>query len=177
MQKDLLAYSKGFKYLHWVVAALVLAMLSGGFFMQDFSSDMKPLVYMMHKSTGLTILALMLIRLVWIVSTGKPKLPHDIPLWERMLANFVQVFLYASLISMAFSGWVMSTASNKIPVYFGLFRVPLPFVDQSDTLAHWMNSTHKTLAWVLVALVSLHILGALKHWLIQKDDVIKRMLP
>ncbi len=175
--KDVLAYSKGFKYLHWLVAILVLGMLSLGFFLSDLPGAYKLSAYMMHKSIGLTILTLMLLRVIWVLLQGKPKLPETLPLWERVLARGVQHALYVFLILMALSGWLMATASNRIPVYFGWFRVPFPGLSPSDTLARFMNQTHGVIAWVLLALVSLHIAGALKHALIQKDDLLKRMLP
>jgi cytochrome b561 len=175
--KDVLTYTQGFKYLHWVVAVLVLGMLLVGFFLSDMPGAVKPLMYMLHKSIGLTLLGLMLIRAVWVMYTGKPKLPVSVPKWECLLAGTVQYGLYLFLIAMALSGWLMATASNKIPVYFGWFRVPFPGLSPNEKLADWMYSTHGTIAWVLLALVGLHIVGALKHGLIQKDDVLTRMLP
>jgi cytochrome b561 len=170
-------YSRAFKYLHWVVALLVLGMLGVGFFLGDIPSAFKPTAYMLHKSVGLTLLALMIVRAIWMARVGKPPLPAETPRWECFLAQGVQVGLYVFLIAMALSGWLMATASNKIPVYFGWFRVPFPGLSPSDALAQWMNKTHYVVAFILLALVSLHIAGALKHWLIQKDDVFKRMLP
>ncbi len=175
--KDVVNYSAGFKWLHWVVACLVLGMLGVGFFLTDMPSAFKATAYMLHKSIGLTILILMLVRIVWIMFTGKPKLPDTTPKWEHFLANSVQYALYAFLIAMALSGWLMATASNKIPVYFGWFSVPFPALLPNERLADWMYSAHGTIAWILLGLVGLHIAGALKHWLIQKDDVLTRMLP
>ncbi len=177
MTKDVISYPTGFKWLHWLAALLVFGMLGVGFFLSDVPSEFKGTAYMLHKSTGLTILALMLIRLVWISSSGKPKLPESTPKWECFLASSVQHALYLFLVAMALSGWLMATASNKIPVYFGWFRVPFPGVTPNETLAEWMYDTHGVIAWILLGLVGLHIAGALKHWLIQKDDVLDRMLP
>jgi cytochrome b561 len=175
--KDVLVYSKGFKWLHWLVAILVLGMLAVGFFLSDMPSGFKATAYMLHKSTGLTILGLMLVRAVWMIVSGKPKLPESVPKWECFLASAEQYALYVFLIAMALSGWLMATASNKIPVYFGWFRVPFPGLLPNEKLADWMYSTHGTLAWIVLGLVFLHIAGALQHWLIQKDDVLTRMLP
>jgi cytochrome b561 len=175
--KDVVTYSGGFKCLHWLVAMLVLAMLGLGFFLGDMPSVLKATAYMLHKSTGLTILGLMLIRVVWIWGAGKPRLPETVPFWERVLASIIQYALYVFLIAMALSGWLMATASNKIPVYFGWFPVPFPGLSPNEILADWMYSAHGVIAWILVCLVGLHMAGALKHWLIQKDDVLQRMLP
>ncbi|MCH9689610.1 MAG: cytochrome b [Gammaproteobacteria bacterium] len=175
--KDVKNYSTGFKYLHWLVAVLVLGMLGLGFFLADLPKEMKVQAYMLHKSIGLTILCLMLVRVVWIVLSGKPKLPDATPKWEGYLASLVQYGLYLFLISMALSGWLMATASNKIPVYFNWFSVPFPGLSPNEKIADWMYSTHGVIAWILLGLVGLHIAGALKHWLIQKDDVLTRMMP
>ncbi|MDX2346127.1 MAG: cytochrome b [Legionella sp.] len=174
---DVVVYSIGFKYLHWFVAILVFGMLGFGFFLSDMPSAFKAMAYMLHKSVGLTILGLMLVRLVWMLLAGKPKLPSSTPKWECFLAGAVQYALYLFLITMALSGWLMATASNKIPVYFGWFRVPFPALAPNENLADWMYTTHGTIAWILSSLVALHIAGALKHWLIQNDDVLTRMLP
>ncbi len=174
---EVTTYSTGFKWLHWLVACLVLGMLAAGFFLGNLPSSFKPVAYMLHKSTGLTLLVLMLIRAVWLILSGKPKLPESIPKWECFLASSVQYALYIGLIAMALSGWLMATAANKIPVYFGWFRVPFPAISPNEQLAGWMHNTHGNIAWILVGLVTLHMAGALKHWLIQKDEILRRMLP
>lgn len=175
--KDVQQYSQGFKYLHWLVALLVLSMLGFGFFLGDLPSSIKPMAYMLHKSTGLTLLALMLLRLIWVVRLKKPLLPEAMPRWECFLARFVQYSLYVFLIAMPLSGWLMATASNKIPVYFGWFRVPFPGILPDKALAHWMREAHYYIAFILLGLVILHVAGALKHRFIDKDDVLNSMMP
>ena len=175
--KDVQQYSQGFKYLHWLVALLVIGMLGFGFFLGDLPSSLKPMAYMLHKSTGITLLALMLLRLVWVVCSGKPVLPAAMPRWECFLARFVQYGLYLFLISMPLSGWLMATASNKIPVYFGWFSVPFPGILPDEALAHWMSDAHYFIAFILLGLVALHVAGALKHRFIDKDDVLNSMMP
>lgn len=176
-QKQTAVYTKPYKYLHWVLALLIIAMLSFGFFMGDMPKAWKGTVYMLHKSTGLSILALIMLRLVLLWHHGKPKLPGYISVWERLLATSVQHALYVATIAMALSGWIMATASNKVPIFLGLFRVPCPFVPENEVLAAVMNTSHKTLAWILLGLVGLHICGALKHYFIDKDDILSRMIP
>ena len=175
--KDVQQYSKGFKYLHWLVALLVLCMLGFGFLLGYLPGSIKPDAYMIHKSIGLTLLALMLIRLLWILYSGKPALPEYVSRWECFLARAVQHSLYLGLIAMPLCGWVMATASNKIPVYFGWFRVPFPGILPDKVLAHWMSEAHYVIAFILLGLIALHIAGALKHRFIDKDDVLNRMMP
>jgi len=71
----------------------------------------------------------------------------------------------------------MATASNKIPVYLGWFRVPFPGILPDKVLAHWMSEAHYVIAFILLGLIALHIAGALKHRFIDKDDVLNRMMP
>jgi len=175
--KDVLAYSQGFKYLHWLVALLVFGMLFVGFLLGYLPSAIKPTAYMLHKSVGLTLLGLMLLRLIWVVCLKKPALPEAMPRWEYLLARFVQHSLYLFLFAMPLSGWLMATASNKIPVYFGWLRVPFPGILPDKALAHWMSEAHYFIAYILLGLIALHTVGALKHRFIDKDDVLNSMMP
>lgn len=167
------AVSRG---LHWLIALLVIIMLSVGFFMDDFSKAMKPTVYMLHKSTGLLILLLMCIRLGWAITNKMPELPTSIPRWQAVLAKLAHITLYILLFAMPISGLVMSVAANRLPTFYGLFTVTLPGVPQSKSLASFMNSTHEVIAWILLTVVVLHILAVLRHVFIEKDGLLNRML-
>lgn len=173
--KDVEHYSIGSKILHWLIAVLVIMMLLGGFFMSDVASSIKPLVYMIHKSTGLTILALMFIRLVWIIQQGKPQLPASVSRFERILSHAVQHSFYLFLFLMPLSGWVLSTAAGRPPVYFGLMMIPFPGIPLNDSLAEFMTECHEVIAYILIGLIVLHISGALKHHWIDKDGFLRRM--
>jgi len=175
--RDVLQYPQGFKYLHWFMAILVLGMLGLGFLLGYFPGSIKPTAYMLHKSIGLTLLGLIILRLIWIVCLKKPSLPDAMPHWEFFLARFVQYSLYVFLFFMPLSGWLMATASNKIPVYFGWFRVPFPGIVPNKALAVWMSGAHSFIAFILLGLIALHIAGALKHRFIDKDNVLKSMMP
>lgn len=172
--KTTISYSNGSIYLHWIIAVIVLLMLSLSFFLGDIPKAFKPVAYTIHKSMGLTVLFLMLVRIIWIFVKGKPSLPNTMPSWQKVLARVVQYSLYVFLILMPMSGWVMSVAADKIPSYFGLFHITLP-LSPDKALAEFMNETHETIAFILIALISLHIVGALKHYLIDKDEVMQSM--
>lgn len=169
------AYSKGSKWLHWLVAILVLLMLSFGFFLDDLPESYQSTAFMMHKSLGITIFFLMCIRLFWIAYTGKPELPKTVVLWERILSKMVQVSMYVFLFAMPLAGWVMSVAADRVPVYFGLFKMPLYGIPVDKNLSHLMGKAHEIIAWILISLIVLHIAGALKHYFINKDRVLQRM--
>jgi cytochrome b561 len=170
------SYSTGSKSLHWIVAILVLLMLSGSFFLDDLPEQYQATAYFIHKSTGLMILFLMLARLFWIVHTGKPELPFSVSRWERIFSNVVQVSFYVLLIAMPIIGWMGSVAANRVPSFFGLFDMPLYGIPVSKPLSHYLFKAHTVIAYILIALATLHICGALKHHFIDRDKILRRML-
>ena len=169
-------YTKTSKTIHWLTAIIVLSMLTFSFFLSDLPSSIKPNAYMLHKSFGLTVLGLMLLRIIWIISAGRPSLPSNMPNWERIFARAVQHSFYLFLILMPLSGWIMATASKRSPVFFGLITIPCPGISPNQDLAKLMNSSHKIIAWILITLAFFHICGALKHHFLDKDEVLKKML-
>ncbi len=168
-------YSGGSKFFHWLIAVIVIGLLSASFFLEDVPEQYQSTAYLLHKSFGLTVLFLMVMRFFWIHYTGKPELPSSIPKWEKILSQGVQYLFYILLICMPLCGWVMSVAANRVPSYFGLFKLPLP-IEVNKPLAELMEQSHKTIAWILIALLLLHVAGALKHHFIDKDNILKRML-
>ncbi len=152
-------------------------MLCVGFLLDSIPEQYQGTAYMMHKSTGITILFLMILRFIILHATSRPVLPASIKLWERILSRFVQYGFYVLLLLMPMSGWIMSVASQHVPSYFGLFNMPLPWVSPDKTLAKFMNESHTVIAWILIGFIFLHIMGALKHHFIDKDNVLRKMLP
>lgn len=177
LKKVVSSYSAGSKFFHWFIALIVILMLAGSFFLDDVPEQYRSQAFMYHKSFGITVLVLMLFRLLWLGYTGRPDLPPSVPQWQRFLARFVQYALYFFVILMPLCGWIMSVAANRIPVYFGLVQLPLPGIAPNEALSDLMNQAHKTIAWIIIGLLVLHIAGAVKHYFIDKDGVINRMLP
>lgn len=169
-------YTKGAQFLHWVIAILVLGMLFT-FFKGYFPKNQVPFIFMIHKSTGLLVLVLMMMRIIAMFHWGRPDLPATVGRFERFLSRCIQNGFYILLILMPLSGWIMSVAKNRVPQFFNLFPVYFPGIPVDDKLASSMESVHETLAFVLLAFLVLHVLGALKHHFIDKDEVLKRMLP
>ena len=168
-------YSVGSKLFHWLIALLVISMLSVSFFLEDFPEVIRPTAIMWHKSIGITVLLLMLLRGLWIIQSGKPELPAAVPQWERFLSHFVQYSFYLLLILMPICGWVMSVSGGKVPSFFGLFNLPLPGIIPNKNLANWMFEAHRTIAWLIIGFLFLHIAGALKHHFFDKDSVLRRI--
>ena len=165
------------KALHWLIALAVVGLLCVGWVMDEMrNSPDKIEVYALHKSFGITVLALMLVRLAWRWTNPRPVLPPTMKPWERTLAGVVHAGLYLALLAMPLSGWLFNSASNFPLKWFGLF--PLPSLGGPDKeLKHLAEEVHEWLSWAIVVLVLLHVAGALKHHFVDRDVVLRRMLP
>lgn len=165
--------------LHWGIAALVLAMIVLGLVMARLPVGPQAFeLYQLHKSIGLTVLALMLLRLAVRLRRPAPPLPDTLKPWERAAARVTHVGLYALLFAMPVSGWLMASASPwGIPtVWFGLVQVPHPIGPSAETEA-LLKTVHATLSYLLALMLALHVAAAIKHHWLLRDDVLRRMLP
>jgi cytochrome b561 len=163
--------------LHWLIVALIAIQATLG-----LTGRMLPLgvekVAMLarHKSVGITILGLAALRLLWRWLNPTPALPSNLRPHERLLARFTHAALYVLLFAMPFTGWIMSSARGFPVSWFNLYQLP-DLVPKSETLYEAMVTTHAGLAIALAVTVTLHVAGALKHHLVLKDDILRRMLP
>jgi cytochrome b561 len=149
----------------------------------DFS--LKFALYQLHKSMGVTVLMLMLLRVGWRFFVKPPPLPPTMPAWEKLAAQGTHFVLYVLLLTLPLSGWALvSVASLKIPtVLYGV--VPWPHIpgllelsaETKRGIEPFIKNAHATMGWGLLILVVLHIAAALRHSLILKDGVMSRMLP
>jgi cytochrome b561 len=143
----------------------------------DLPLGMKKLAMLArHKSVGITILGLAVLRLLWRWMNPTPALPNTLKPYERVLASLTHAGLYIVLFAMPLSGWIMSSARGFPVSWFGFIQLPDP-VAKNKAVFDAMLETHETLAWVLYAIVTVHVLAALKHHFLLKDHVLKRMLP
>ncbi len=169
-------YGSVAKFFHWLIFFLVFLMLCVGFFMDDISDKaLRSEIVNLHKLTGLTILILMVLRLLWTLVNPKPALPLGTPDWQKSAERTVQFLIYATLIAMPIVGWVMVVAGGHPPHIFD-FMLRLP-IAQSKAVRNIGGDIHFYLAWVIILLVSIHILAALYHHFIKKDEVLRRMMP
>jgi cytochrome b561 len=163
--------------LHWVIVVLIIVQVTLAGIADDLPLGMKKLAMLArHKSVGITILALALLRLAWRRGNRIPELPPTLKPYERTLAHLTHVLLYLLLFAMPLSGWMMSSARGFPVSWFGFFQLP-DLVPKNQTLFQALLATHHALAWVLGAAVALHVAGALKHHFKLRDDVLRRMLP
>lgn len=169
------AYGPISKFFHWVVGTLVILMLFFTYFIDDLPNKLlKGTVFNAHKLTGLAILSLMILRLLWALFNPKPTLPHS-RRWERWAERLVHWSLYLGLLLMPLAGWVGSVAGGR-PPRFGQYNLSLP-LEKNEGLADLSFSVHNTLAIILIVLISLHVLAALFHYFVKKDNILQRMLP
>ena len=163
--------------LHWAIAALVVVnwRLAEG---AEHAPEAEAREIMgTHFSIGVTILVLILLRLAWRIAHRPPPLAAHLAGWERGLARTTHTLFYILLIVMPLAGWVaMSSMGYRVSVW-GLFELPLLPISQSQDRAEAIFDTHATAGIVLLILVAIHVLGTLKHTLIDKDGNLFRMLP
>jgi len=161
--------------MHAALACMILSVFIVGSLLRLIPEAFQDISYMLHKSFGICIFFLMLLRLYFIHQDGRITLPAQMARWDKVLARSVQYSLYLVLILMPLSGWLMSCASDHIPSFFGLFALACPGLHKNSALAAFMGSAHYCIAWIIGGLLSLHILGSLKHYFYDKDHVLQSM--
>lgn len=168
-------------FLHWVIALLVLFMIGLGLYMDHVPvSDPGPL-HQLHKSVGIVTMLLIVVRVIWRLTHKAPALPKDMPTAQRMVAGGMEGLLYLYQIVLPVTGWLMVSSMAMPIVLFGLVSwplIPLPqSVMDSGSLAEIMPDVHNWLAWTFGGFIALHVLAALYHRFIRKDQVVQRILP
>ena len=164
---------------HWVIVVMILAQYALTSITEDLPAGVAKLgTLAQHKSVGITILALAVLRLVWRrLNKPSPPLPADLKRYERFLAHLTHHGLYFLLLALPLSGWMMSSAKHYPVSWFGLGR-PLPdLVPANETLFGVLKETHELLSTALIAVAALHALAALHHHFVRKDSILRRMLP
>lgn len=173
-------------FLHWTIGLGILAMLAMGLAMTH--GPLSPLVkfklYQLHKSVGITILLAAALRLLWRFTHRPPALPGDMPRWERGAAEGTHVALYALMIGMPLVGWALVSASplNIPTLLYGV--VPWPHIPVAEWLgvgkaqaSAVLAAVHADGGYALIALFLLHAGAALRHHLVLRDGVLRRMIP
>jgi len=171
--------------LHWVIALAIVGMILGGWYMSDLP-DGAPgqyFLYQMHKSVGITILLLSVARLIWRGMNPPPVLPDDMSGLEKTASHLVHLGFYGLMIALPLTGWLYSSVSVKLDVptvLYGVISWPdVPFVEglKTEAASGVVNFIHSKLAWVALALLALHVAGAIKHEISAEEGVLKRMIP
>jgi cytochrome b561 len=172
--------------LHWLIAALMLTNIGLAWYFGSLTYPDNVPPIQLHKSIGITVLLLTVLRIGWRIGHRPPPLPGHMAPWERWAARATHYLFYFLMLAMPLSGWAMVSASPLLrahpTVLFGVVPWPtLPFggidPDTLHGLGKLFRKTHDTLALVAYATIALHVAAALKHHLIDRDDVLTRMLP
>ena len=171
---------------HWLIAFFIIGLLVVGKFMTHYFDENDPIRFQLtqwHKSFGLTVLLLSVLRLIWRLMHRPPPEVASIPLWQQRIAGLVHLLLYGLMLALPITGWIMSSASplNIDTVLFNLITVPhippFPDLPNKADIAASFHEYHELAGNLLILLLLAHIGAALKHHLIDKDAVLVRMLP
>ena len=171
--------------LHWLIAIAIVTIATLGLVMVNVK--LAPVwqfrLYQWHKSVGITILLLAVLRLLWRLSHRPPPLPADMPRIERQAAESTHVLLYGLMLGLPLVGWALVSASpyNIPTVLYGVLPWPhlpvLPHLSNKAAVEGVLKLVHAYGAFVLIGLVALHAAAALRHHLVIRDDVLRRMIP
>ncbi len=181
MQRE--QYTVTAKALHWLIAALIFIQFPLGWAMGGFSGIQKIQAFNIHKSIGLTVLALMAVRLLWRLFHPAPELPRSMPRSERVLAHLGHAALYATIFLMTLAGWAVISASKFPSSFFQIALIPkLPWLSglpsgEQKVYKDMFETAHIVLGFALLALIAAHLAAVLRHALILKDGIASRMLP
>lgn len=167
-------YTLNAMVLHWIMALLIFVAAPLGWYAHELGfSPLKLQLISYHKWLGVTILLLWVVRVLWRLTHRPP--PLLMPNWQRYAAHAVHGLIYVLLLAIPLSGWLMSSAKGIPVVYFGLWQLP-DLIDNKE-LADIFKALHQGLNAGLLGLIVLHIAAVLKHQLIEKDAILRRMLP
>jgi cytochrome b561 len=161
--------------MHWIVALVVFVQYPLGWLMQEIPKQppgQRAEVFNLHKSIGLTILALMVVRLGWRLAHRPPSFP-PMAAWQARLARLTHYTLYAALIALPLAGYLGSVFSGYPVKYFG---ITLPsWAAKNAAMKDLMSNVHLTLSWILAVAFALHLAGVVKHVLLERDGLLRRM--
>jgi cytochrome b561 len=170
-------YSAVAQSFHWIIAALIVTQFILAWSADDLPLGMHKLALLArHKSVGMTVLMLAVLRLAWRLTHRPPALPPGMTPVERLLARATHVAFYVLLFAMPLTGWMMSSAKNYSVSWFGLFTWP-NLIGKNEAAFNLLKATHDYLSYGLFAIAALHVIAALKHHFWNRDDVLTRMLP
>jgi cytochrome b561 len=166
------------KSLHWLVVLGIVAQYLLAEAQEEESQSRGAMTAMdWHVSIGITLLALAVLRVVWRAAEVKPEWPTSMRGFERLLARVGHIGLYALLFALPLSGWLLLSVEGEALRLFGWFELPAIAPAGTEAREHLIEEVHEVLFNALFALAILHVLAALKHQFIDRDNVLKRMLP
>lgn len=174
-RKAIKYYPTRSRILHWSMAILIIAMLFVGLSMVESLSVLQPLALSLHKSFGVLVLILLLLRVANKYLTPRPKLPKKMTQIQKKAAKISHLVLYGAMLLMPLSGWLMQSADGRAVNFFGLFTLP-QLLEQNISVYAFFREFHALVAYLLIVTIVVHVLAALYHGLIKQDRVLASML-
>jgi len=170
------------KALHWFIAIAIFIMFATAMAMDDVSGDLRRFVFTTHKTTGVLILAFMILRVLWSNTHAAPGLPEKkMPKWQLLAARFVHDALYALALVTPIIGWALvSLDGNGIMLFGSVYISPLPYIDvfsKFDVARIFLSELHEILATILASLVVIHLGATFMHHFVERDDILMRISP
>lgn len=154
---------------------MIIALITVGFIMTSMADgDEKWSLYGIHKSVGLIVLGLIPLRLLWYIKNTLPELPSDLPRWQLAASKGMYHALYLMMVVLPVTGLSMSLYGGYPVGFFQFFTIAA--FEKAPGIAGTMKWVHETGGYVLAAFVSVHILAALYHHFVRRDNILKRML-
>jgi cytochrome b561 len=165
------------KSLHWIIVVLIVIQVVLGFVAHGMPIGQGQLLFLTcHKSIGITIFGLAVIRLGWRLYSPAPPLPATLSAIDKIAAHASHVILYALLFALPLVGWVESSASGLTVSWFGLIGIP-DLLGPNAHLALLAKTVHMSMAWLLILVAGAHLIAALAHHFVFRNEVLVRMLP
>jgi cytochrome b561 len=164
------------KFFHWIIALGILGNGLFGLLMDLARSPMQKINWLaLHKSIGLTVLALALLRIAWRWADRRPP-EEPAPRWQQLAARAAHGALYVLIVALPLSGWWFNSVTGKPLQWFKQFNLPA-LAAKNDAWRDFAHGVHEYLFWLLLLVLLAHVGGALKHHLTDHDDTLRRMLP
>ena len=172
-----LGYTRSAIALHWAIALLIFCAFPLGIYMADLPfSPGRLKLYSYHKWIGVTVFLLAIARLLWRLKHPAPPPVAGLPAWQRVASIATHHLLYVLILAVPISGWLMSSAKGFQTVYLGI--IPLPdLLTKDKEIGDMLATVHQILNFTLAALVITHVAAALKHYVVDRDEVLGRMIP
>lgn len=163
--------------LHWSIAVGIIGLLGLGLYMTSLpDGDAKWGLYSLHKSIGTLVFLLIALRVLWRVRSVLPPLPAGLRPIESVLAHLTHGLLYLGMVLLPVSGYVDSSAGDYKLKFFDLFDIP-KLIPKDKAIEEISVTLHEWTAYLVIALLVLHVGAALQHHFLRGDDTLRRMLP
>lgn len=171
-------YTRTAVALHWLLAILLIGQFAFGWYLQGIERGIPARAFFvnLHKSSGILLGLLILLRLGWRLTHRPPALPGAMPAWQRRAAVASHDLIYALMLVMPLSGYLASNFSKWGVNFFNRWKWA-PWGIESPAAYAVLNGVHVAASWLLLVLVTVHVLAALKHLLVNHDGVFQRMWP